>query len=422
MKFSVDWLDHGINASSEERSTLCNLSIYVAGKNLCSFVDYRSVGTVEDHITIPAVHLAEGIAQDWWNIFGSRDKSHSIQRYRTGFALPDLRFRADGAFFEVSGTSSSLDNPYLKFTENASEMMTRESVQQTLSQFVFEVVNALSSSLVTGSELTVCWDRVRRSQQDNEESLFCEAAGALGLDPYEIPEESAQLIESVSSLFTDESLIELLAGVRDVDQSCFRLDRIKEVETRPERVSLLPDIPGIATEISSSVDILDRPWANGYRVARAFRRAISAGPEVRFHSEKRLAQRLGSTKFDTTDLFGGIYALVSRKEGNVHVHLKDRSDDSHVARKSNNFAFARAVGDALIFRNSERSVINSLRHAHQQATGRAFAAELLAPIEEISEMRADGLDSEEISDEFGVSSVLIEDQIENTERIYEACA
>ena len=86
---STEWIDDGPNASAEERATLCRLSLYVSDENACSFFEPTSNRTC-DHVTVPAVHLAEGLATDWWSIFGGRDRDHAIRKYRTGFALPDV--------------------------------------------------------------------------------------------------------------------------------------------------------------------------------------------------------------------------------------------------------------------------------------------------------------------------------------------
>ena len=102
MRFSVEWIDGGLNRAAEERATLCKLGIYIQGQNACRFIDYASSEETES-LVVPAVHLAEGIATDWWIIFGGRDRDHGIRHYRTGFALPDLRFRTDGSTFEVMG-------------------------------------------------------------------------------------------------------------------------------------------------------------------------------------------------------------------------------------------------------------------------------------------------------------------------------
>lgn len=66
--------------------------------------------------------------------------------------------------------------------------------------------------------------------------------------------------------------------------------------------------------------------------------------------------------------------------------------------------------------------MNELREAPRQACGRAFAAEFLAPIEEILFMREDGHDVHAIADEFGVSAATVARQEENAGRIRQACA
>ena len=77
MQFLTEWISEGPNASAEERATLCNLQIFVNGENACLHFDPDSKTTFE-HITVPAVHLAEGLATDWWSIFGGRDREHQI--------------------------------------------------------------------------------------------------------------------------------------------------------------------------------------------------------------------------------------------------------------------------------------------------------------------------------------------------------
>ncbi len=40
MRFTVDWIDGGVNRAAEERATLCELGIYVDSQNACRFIDY----------------------------------------------------------------------------------------------------------------------------------------------------------------------------------------------------------------------------------------------------------------------------------------------------------------------------------------------------------------------------------------------
>ena len=425
MRFSVDWIDGGLNGAAEERATLCDLIIYVSDQNACRFVDFVSNEDTEA-LTVPAVHLAEGLATDWWLVFGGRDREHRIQRYRTGFALPDLSIRADGSTFEVTGKSFYSKNPHLRFPFAGDETLPRSAAESTLSGFIEGVVDRLAGEGVRNSEVAVCWSRVAESRSDPDEQALCEASGALGLDPYTISEDDARLIERAHKLFSEEPLIEFLAGVRGRARSASVPEHVSQVESRPAGQSSLPELGAVAGQIEQAIRYHrdDRPWAMGYRAARAFRDALGVGSDQRFASHVILAGKLGGATFEPARLFSGVRALVSRSDGGTRIHLHDHQRGSRSAgagARSNNFAFTRAVGDAVCFRDTRRSVINDLHHAERQATGRAFAAEFLAPVESVVDMCEDGCDAEEIADEFGVSSYVIEDQIRNQNRIQGAC-
>ena len=63
-----------------------------------------------------------------------------------------------------------------------------------------------------------------------------------------------------------------------------------------------------------------------------------------------------------------------------------------------------------------------MHQAERQAAGRAFAAEFLAPVESVLDMVDSGCDVDEISGSFNVSPQVVARQIENQDRIREACA
>ena len=406
MRFSVEWIDGGLNRAAEERATLCKLGIYIQGQNACRFIDYV---TNEDTVSlvVPAVHLAEGIATDWWIIFGGRDRDHGIRRYRTGFALPDLRFRTDGSTFEVTGKDYYSDNPHLGFRSEGRETLPRVAAESELSRFIQEVVDRLAGEGVRNSEVAACWSRVVESRNDPDERAFCEAAGALGLDPYAISDDDACFIEQANDIFSEEPLIEFLAGIRTEERSASVLERVRQMESRPGEAVSLPELGEVAIQVEGLTghDQVDRPWAAGHRAARACRQALSLGSDHRFPSYATLARKLGAERFEPAQLVDGVRALRSCPDGDVRIHLHD-----HGAERLN-FAFARAVGDAVCFRNTPRSVVNDLHRAERQATGRAFAAEFLAPVESVVGMREDGRGVEDIAAEFGVPSYVIVNHI-----------
>jgi hypothetical protein len=110
-----------------------------------------------------------------------------------------------------------------------------------------------------------------------------------------------------------------------------------------------------------------------------------------------------------------------RRDGpdGLHVHLRNHGDTQEAA-SAHLFAFARAVGDAACFPEPQLGPITELRSAYRQAAGRAFAAEFLAPSDEVEAMRAERRDVVTIANEFAVSQQVIDYQIINRKRIVAA--
>ena len=424
MQFLTEWISEGPNASAEERATLCNLQIFVNGENACLHFDPDTKATFE-HITVPAVHFAEGLATDWWSIFGGRDREHQVLHYRTGFALPDLSLKCDGSTLEVTGSQLSFGNPSVRFWQTGTELLSRDGAESTLAAFIERVVDQLACSGVASSEVAVRWSRVSDSRSDPDERAFCEAAGAFGVDPYLISDTDARIIEDAGDLFTEEALIELLAGIsrQNRERSRQLLEWVRQMEDRPPDESRLPDLADIAEQIRHMVrwNTQERSWAAGYRAARALRAEITAELGVRFTSTEVIAKKLGASDFATTSAIPGVLALIARNEEDVHVHLRGREPDEWTLQ-AQNLAFARAIGDAVCFPDTPRSVVNELRDAERQAAGRAFAAEFLAPVQSVLDMVDSGRDDYEIAGSFKVSPMVVAHQIENQDRIQQACA
>lgn len=417
MQFSVDWIDGARNASAEERATLCDLQIFVGAANACRFYD-AAERRAFDHIVVPAVHLAEGIAADWWAIFGGRDRPRSVLPYRTGFALPNLQFQCDGADFTASAYAHTYENPPVDFSQAGPELMLRANAENILAAFIRQVVDRLADSGVGNSEVALCWQRIARSLQDPDELAFCVAAGGLGLDPYSISDTDAHFIAVSSSWFAGEELIEFLAGTApdNHDARISTIQSIERIEAEPLDSSRLPELDDAARQISSAARRHpdERAWTPGYRAAQALRSAAGIHTDATLPSLDAIARKFGGSNFRNYGTLSGIIALVSRNDDDLRIHLPERATET--------FAFARAIGAAVCFPGAPRSVVNELQGAEQQATGRAFAAEFLAPVNQVLDLHHSGYNDGEIADHFKVSTQVIEHQLENQERILQACA
>ena len=427
MRFEVDWHGTASNAVAEERETVADLRVFVGKRNVCEYEESArgSAGGPEraDHVAVSVYPLAEEIAFGWWRLFGGRDDELRLVDGRCGYAVPDIRMTFDGAGFDAVCRPYDYGAEAGRFFQESSEQLTREKAERALADFVDLVVERLDEKRVEDCSLRSRWRRVRESRGDTGEAAFCEAAGALGIDPYDISDSDAGFIEGMGTLFTGEPLMELLSGLRGprLVRPAFRHEtpqRIREAERRPRHKSHLPALVDLRGELTNArqLGLGERPWARGYRCAREARRRLDISATSRFNVTS-LAARLGAPGFAAVDSIpSGIRAVVRSGADSVQVHL--RAGDHPTSRL---FALGRAIGDAVANPSVKRSAVNDLRKASRQATGRAFAAEFLAPIGEIWSMCEDGRDIGTIASEFGVSEEVVERQLENEDRIVAAC-
>ncbi len=419
MRYSIEWQNDAINAAPEERATVADLRLFIRDQNVTKHIFDDELG---DQITIALYGLVEGIVYRWWSIFGVRDQEFLLNNFRMGYLFPDIRIHFDGAAFEFSAHQCVYTDPDLRFWGGTREVLSREEGESRLSTLIEEVLARLDEQGVTETSAASRWRRVL-SSRCSDERIFCEAVGSLGLDPYQIADDVADFVEKAEQQFTAEPLVEFVSGSEEVDRSRLidwvnRMTRTKG--SRYHLAELRPIVDKIANEIPMRPG--EQAWAVGYRRARAMRDAFNLKQHKRFSSFRDLARLLGaSASYNLAPKVDGISALRREAPDGIHVHIRNHGDFEG-AKATHMFALARAIGDAACFTAPETSPINRLQRAYRQAAGRAFAAEFLAPIDEIRSMQEEEHDKYSIADEFGVSPYVIEHQIENQERITEACA
>jgi hypothetical protein len=337
--------------------------------------------------------------------------------------VPDIRLGYNGAAFTFSAEQRIYTNPDVRFWFGSSPVTTRDDAEATLTTFVETVLDRLRSKGVGETSAALRWARVRASRADADETAFCEAAGALRLDLYQIDDTAARAIEQAADLFEGEALTELLAGAR-LANCLSLLDWIKAVERRPPEKSRVADLQHAADAVAAKAPdrVSEESWARGYRRARALRAVLGFNDTQHFATFIDLSTALvASRQYALAPSANGIRLLRSHKAGEAHLHLRTHGR-SAAAQASHLFTFARGVGDVACCRNPQRAPVNELRSAYRQAAGRAFAAEFLAPVNEVLSMRDDGRDTVSIAEAFAVSAEVIEREIENAQRIEADCA
>ena len=419
MRTVIAWQDDAENAAPEERATVADLQLFINDENVTR---HFYGNAADDRITVALYGIAHGLVHHWWTIFGSRDREISLASFRSGYLFPDIRIRFDGSAFEVAAQQHEYQNSGVRFWAGPAEVMVRVDGERLLEELVSKVLHRLEERNVLRTGAHLRWQRVQSSRQHKDEARFCEAAGSLGLDPYRISDEPARFIEAAENLFGGEALVDFVCGAAATNQGRL-LEWVERMIDDRSSQYRLPDLAEtVGAVLQSQVPKGAAPaWAAGYSRARAMRKVLGIQQNHKFSSFREIAKALGAgASYNVAPKVDGIRALRSERPDGWQIHLRNHGDSAE-AQAQQLFAMARALGDAVCFPETSLAPVNDVHNAYRQAAGRAFAAEFLAPIDEIRSMLEDRNDHLTIADAFGVSTSVVDRQIENQSRIDEAC-
>jgi uncharacterized protein (DUF433 family) len=417
MKILADWLEQGSNATPEEAATVARVKISVGGR-YATDMRTRGQNTLVDHVIVPAYPLAEAIAYRWWSLVFGRGRSIKLRSIRAGFALPDIVMTGMGSNrVDISCEPFSYTNPPVDFVTGVKEEVSVKDFADEMGRFLKAVSARLIGKNVKGTPLSQRWNQILSSMNDREERAFCEAAGALGVDPYACDEDVAEFIEEASHLFQNDALGEFLAGMKgeprktnsdsDSDEGWQAFAWLRNAERNLDGWAELPGIQACRQEIR--FEPIGRPWTVGYASARKARKTLNASDSEPLDNLDGLATLFGNRGFNTAEPSRSALRGVSRIRKDVPCAIVS----GHNNPATELFATSRTIGDAIHFGNQFRSPVTDQIGTYRQQLGRAFAAEFLAPVQAVLEMHGEGKEIEEIASHFGVSDMVIHHQIQN---------
>lgn len=380
-------------------------------------------GDIGTELTLPLYNLAEWITSNWWPLLyeprklnserraefdGDEDQGfryrHWLPSAREGFALPDLWFLPTGDEIDLIAKSRYLRYARLTFLNNASASVPMRGVGNVLYGFVDDVLEKLSEQGFADTTAHQNWESIRNTPE--EEEPYCRLIGSLGLSPYEKHEEVDRILDLLTDRtppaaltdlcqVSDDSSLSFLAQV--AEQVYTQLPKTREINIDPLAHVELPPMSGIA------------PWQSGKQAAKRARASLGIAAQ---DAQGGIAffDKLGvdPSKIDVTGLEGATAARLSggmqREDRIMHMAL----GEPQLARRR--FAAARAIFLGWVCGSHSSRLITGARTRDQQMS-RAFAAELLAPIDYIRRHAGGPAISmyriEEIAAELGVSPAVV---------------
>jgi len=377
-RLNRSWLAR--KGSSELEATFCQLSIAVDDKNVCEFTD--DAGASHDQLEIPAYFLAEWMAENWWPLLWEPRKSedapeepqfvarHSILAAQHGFALPRVQFVPTGRSVHVTAKPRISPLAEVRFRKAAAASPPREEVEREFRRFVEATVQRLDNAHISGTGLQEAWALV--SEINENESQFCRYAGALGLMPDEVSDQTAASLEKLLPILGDRLLMDLcLVGSAGNFDAMAQIAEKAHTDLSTVPIADITALDGVPVPADNfNVDA----WHRGKRAAAQIRNKFGIS-ETDPHGAARIFERLNINPAAGSNIGGEspVSGVVSREGKAARLVLLQ---PVQVHRR---FAAARGVFAAWTSDGNESRFLTSAVTRDQQAN-RAFAAELTTPI------------------------------------------
>jgi hypothetical protein len=384
-KILKQWLPPA--GTSEWDVTMCNLTIKIGATTVTSYVGQHQPDS--EFLQIPVYDLAEWIAENWWALLYEPHKSeqiaefernadystrHSFLAAQHGFILPRVFLVPTGENIDLFASKHVSPFSDVKFINNAHAILPRRVVQSELRGFVSAVVQRLAEQNKSETDLQIFWDLIERTSDD--ELIFCQLMGALGLSPYE---ENKHIEPALANIV--ETLGEQLA--MDICLAATQEDFGTTVSLASRAVAIAR-----ASSVFKLSKLLEfSPVAENFSLP-AWRRGVQSANRVRERLNISENDPNGGTKF--LDILGIDTKTVS-KDPSLDNDLLPvtaaivRNDETARAgltqyrETQRRFAASRAVYAAWTTGTSSAARLLTQSVTRDQQANRAFAAEMMAP-------------------------------------------
>jgi hypothetical protein len=423
LEIAFEWVDPAGARGAELRATWARLQLSV-DEPITRLLDHTSK-TVRDAVFVPLYPLAEWLATNWWTLLyepetpGRRADSsyairHSLQGAREGFALPPITIQPLGGSVRLGWQAVKLEHQQVEFIGAGTAYVDAAELAETLSDFIASVILRLDELGITDTLLHNEWSAVVSTEPEERE--FCEAAGALGLDPYSLPAEIEEKILAIGEALPQQLSDEFFSAAdfyRLAEQAEYLIQAIELSRTNSAQ---LENLLVLRNEVGRNA-WRGRPWHQGYEFARELRRYLQLNGEI-MQSMGDISRALGIeeqrldsaivTHLQTLSAFDAVVA--ENAAGSPGFVIGSPREEAM------KFAFCRGLFEFLVSAPGEPLLITRTR-SERQKRNRAFAAEFLVPADSLrARLRADSVGEEEIDDlaaDFGVSPHVVIYQLQN---------
>lgn len=399
----------------EVRHTSALLGI-AAGDKLATHVVDAWSRSVSDRIRVSLWPLGLWLANNWWRLRWepapiTRSPSpnwrmaHEMPAAGHGFVWPHLRFASDGESVEVRcDAAPASDAEPIEYLSSFSVPVPAQQFESAIDECIETTIARLTAVGCSEGELQALWAEVREERTDPELSEYRRLEAELGFDPDEAPAATVEKLLKLRAMIG-------VNGVREIAPACSGPD----LEARLGAILALDGSASVKGRFDlprvSAPDRAAQPWERGRQLAKDVRAKLGLG--ISPLADLKLSEFLGvepSKLSEQAVPSHPVGAAIRRADEQMSYAFRKKP------RSGRRFEAARWIAEALVAPSSERWLISADTATARQKFQRAFAAELLAPIDGVKDLlEADYSDAaiDDAGEHFGVSPLAIKSHLAN---------
>jgi hypothetical protein len=342
--------------------------------------------------------------------------AHELAAAGHGFLWPNLTFTSDSQSIRVLGRPTNpLSEEPVRFLADFAEAVPADVFEREIDNLLGLVLARLRALGQEDTGLERLWNDVCKERRDPELATLRRFEAVLGFDPQEAPQGLLNRMISLSNRAGEQAAEEIAPACAGPDPAG-ALNAIEEIASLPG-IKSSPRAADLLREQLRPLAIPAMPWERGRSLARAVR--IRHGWDGQPLTDESVASLLGISGADLkpswSDSAAPVLGLVIREPGNeMRLHFRKRN------RAGLRFEAARLLCDELVAPDSDQWLPATDSRTSRQKIQRAFAAELLCPINSLDEFLSGDYTPERIEDaaeRFGISPLAISSHLANNNRI-----
>lgn len=409
LQINANWetLNEG---TPEERA--CFAALRIEWEGICLTECHDSfVNRIRTNPLLSGYHLAEWLAWNWWRLrWEPRTRAsdwpfaHKIATIGAGYVWPNITIFSDGQRIAlIADPTQERQATAFRYISDVAAIVPAVQFETAVFAFIDQIINQLREERILDTNLHKIWSNVQNERDNIDLAKRRKFEALLGVDPDEGDISVIDQLIRDAQILGDEAMSEVAAN-HPMGGGILTVDNMRDAaKTLGFDISLQNSV-SFAGKVQLPRKTEGPAWLLGAKAARALR-----------EQEDLKGEPISDTVL--ADLAGVQKSIIeSSNSSRDFSFILNEEESSRIVFRSKwyagrRFDLARLLGDKLVTVSDKQLFPATRAYTFRQKMQRSFAAEFLAPFEEVKEQLGDDYSEEkqhEVSELFQVSPKTIE--------------